>query len=165
MRGCLRMAPLFLFEKGSNYMFKKKVKFTNYFDMEVEKDLYFGLSESEIVDTNLTTYGGLETVIERITKEKDLPKLVELFKELVIKSYGEVSEDGNNFIKSKDVKERFIYSPAYDIIYMELMQSTDAAIEFVKGIMPKKYQGKLDETFKSDEYKKKVAELTGEVAQ
>lgn len=165
MRGCLRMAPLFLFEKGSNYMFKKKVKFTNYFDMEVEKDLYFGLSESEIVDTNLTTYGGLETVIERITKEKDLPKLVELFKELVIKSYGEVSEDGNNFVKSKEVKEKFIYSPAYDIIYMELMQSTDAAIEFVKGIMPKKYQGKLDETFKSDEYKKKVAELTGEVAQ
>lgn len=146
-------------------MFKKKVKFTNYFDMEVEKDLYFGLSESEIVDTNLTTYGGLENVIERITKEKDLPKLVELFKELVIKSYGEVSEDGNNFVKSKEVKEKFIYSPAYDIIYMELMQSTDAAIEFVKGIMPKKYQGKLDETFKSDEYKKKVAELTGEVAQ
>ena len=165
MRGCLTMAPLFLFEKGSNYMFKKKVKFTNYFDMEVEKDLYFGLSESEIVDTNLTTYGGLENVIERITKEKDLPKLVELFKELVIKSYGEVSEDGNNFVKSKEVKEKFIYSPAYDIIYMELMQSTDAAIEFVKGIMPKKYQGKLDETFKSDEYKKKVAELTGEVAQ
>ena len=41
--------------------------------------------------------------IERITKTQDSAKLIELFKEIIIKSYGIKSDDGRRFIKSPEI--------------------------------------------------------------
>ena len=60
-----------------------------------------------------------------------------MFKELILKSYGEKTPDGKRFIKSKEISEAFSQTGAYEKLYMMIMRDTELAIEFTNGIMPK----------------------------
>lgn len=117
-------------------MLKKRIKYTDY-DGEVrEEDFYFNLNKAEIIEMELSTAGGLKQSIEKITDSKDMPQLIALFKDLIIKSYGEKSPDGKRFIKSKDLSDAFIQTEAYSELFMELATDDNAASEFVNGIIP-----------------------------
>ena len=61
---------------------------------------------------------------------------MELFKQIVLKAYGEKSEDGKRFVKSKEIAEAFSQTEAYSEIFMELAMDEKAAAEFVNGILP-----------------------------
>ena len=67
---------------------------------------------------------------------KDTPALIKIFKDLVLKSYGEKSPDGKRFIKTKELTEAFSQTEAYSEIFMELATNDKVASEFVKGITP-----------------------------
>lgn len=118
-------------------MFKKTIVYTDYDGNERKEDFYFNLSKAEITEMELTTSGGLEKFIQRIIDEKDSKKIVEYFKELVLKSYGKKSDDGRRFIKSKELSEEFSQTEAYSDLFMELATNADAATAFVNGIIPK----------------------------
>lgn len=76
----------------------------------------------------------MEQYIERIQKEKDNTKLFKLFKDLILKAYGEKSQDGRRFIKSEEKAIEFSQTEAYSELVMELVSDADAAAEFVNSV-------------------------------
>ena len=75
-------------------------------------------------------------MLENIIKAQDLPSIVSIFKELVLKAYGQKSPDGKRFIKSEELSTEFSQTEAYTNIFMELAMDADAASKFVNGIIP-----------------------------
>lgn len=119
------------------YMLKKTIKYTDYDGNEREEDFYFNLNKAEVTEMELSKQGGLSEYIKRIVAAQDAPSLVELFKELICKSYGEKSLDGKRFVKSKELTEKFTQTEAYAELFVELASNAEEATKFVNGIMPK----------------------------
>lgn len=118
-------------------MLKKTVTYTDYNGVERTEDFYFNLTKAEITEMELSTEGGLEALIRKIVAEKNAPAIIKIFKELVLKAYGEKSPDGRRFIKNDEVRDAFSQTEAYSEIFMELATDADAAAAFVNGITPK----------------------------
>lgn len=117
-------------------MLKKTVSYVDYNGVERTEDFYFNLSKAEITEMELSVEGGFSKMLEDIVKSKDNMQIVKLFKDIVLKSYGEKSADGKRFVKSKELAEAFSQTEAYSEIFMELALNEDAAAAFVNGIMP-----------------------------
>ena len=75
-------------------------------------------------------------MINKVVAAQDAPSIIKIFKDLVLKAYGEKSADGKRFIKSKEISEAFSQTEAYSIIFMKLATDADAAAKFVNGIVP-----------------------------
>lgn len=118
-------------------MLKKTIKYTDYDGNEREEDFYFNLNKAEVTEMELSKQGGLSEYIKRIVAAQDVPSLIELFKELICKSYGEKSLDGKRFVKSKELTEEFTQTEAYAELFVELASNAEEATKFVNGIMPK----------------------------
>ena len=118
-------------------MLKKTITYTDYNGNERTEDFYFNFSKAELAEMDLVAEGGMKARIEKIVNAKDQSRLVRLFKQLILDAYGEKSEDGKHFIKSKELSKRFSCTEAYSILFMELATNDIAAQEFVNGIIPK----------------------------
>lgn len=118
-------------------MLKKTIKYTDYNGNERSEDFYFNLSQAEITEMELSENGGLTRILEKIIAEQDSRRIVEIFKDLVLKAYGEKSNDGRRFVKNQEIRDSFSQTEAYSVLFMELATDTNAATEFVNGIMPK----------------------------
>lgn len=123
-------------------MLKKHFKYTDYNGNTREEDHYFHLSKAEILEMELGTSGGLAEMIQRIVSSQDIPSITKIFKDLILKSYGEKSPDGRRFIKSEELTKAFTETEAYSQLYMELSTDADAASDFVNGIMPEDMKDK-----------------------
>ena len=117
-------------------MFKKTVTYVEYNGVERTEDFYFNLSKAEVTEMELSVEGGFSKMLEEIVKSNDNARIIELFKEMVLKAYGEKSADGRRFVKSKELAEAFSQTEAYSEIFMELALDEKAAAAFVNGIMP-----------------------------
>ena len=119
-------------------MLKKTIEYTDYNGVKRTEDKYFNLSEAEVMEMELSTTGGLAEMIQRIVAAKDAPAIIKVFKELILKAYGEKSPDGIRFIKSEELSTAFSQTEAYSKLFMELATDADEAGKFVNGIMPSK---------------------------
>lgn len=119
-------------------MIKKTVTYTDFDGNERTEDFYFHLTEQELTEWELSIDGGLSGVLQRIMKSIDTKKTMEIFKELLVKSYGVKTPDGRGFIKNKEILDSFTCTQAFSDIYMELATNDKAAAEFVNGVIPKK---------------------------
>ena len=117
-------------------MLKKTVTYIDYNGMERTEDFYFNLSKAEVAEMELSVEGGFSKMLEEIVASKDNVRIVSLFKQMVLKAYGEKSADGRRFVKSEEISQAFAQTEAYSEIFMELALNTDAAAAFVNGIMP-----------------------------
>ena len=118
-------------------MLKKTITYTDYDGNERTEDFYFNLTQAELIELAHSEKGGLEKLIEKISKEKDMKRIIALMKEVIQMSYGEKSLDGKRFQKSEEISQNFMQTEAYSILFMELAQNEDAATDFVNGIVPK----------------------------
>lgn len=118
-------------------MLKKTIKYTNYNGEEKEKDFFFNLKKSELVDLNFSTPKGFIDYINEITEANDSVKLWKAFRDIVVMAYGEKSEDGERFIKSEEISRKFEETEAFSELIMELINGENAASSFINGIMPK----------------------------
>ena len=120
-------------------MYVKKITYTDYDGNEREEEFRFNLTKAELLEWELTTEGGMQNLLTKIVAEKDQVKIAEMFKKIILKSYGIKSPDGRRFIKVVDghaVADDFVQTEAYSDLIMELLTSPDAASEFVKRIVP-----------------------------
>lgn len=117
-------------------MLKKTVTYVDYNGVERTEDFYFNLSKAEVAEMELSVEGGLSKMLDEIVKSNDNVRIMELFKRIVLKAYGEKSSDGKRFVKSKEISEAFSQTEAYSEIFMELALDEKAAAAFVEGIMP-----------------------------
>lgn len=121
-------------------MLKKTITYTDYNGVERTEDFYFNLSKAELAEMELSADGGLAETLKRIIDAKDSKQLVAVFKDLVLRSYGEKSPDGKRFIKSEELRIAFSQTEAYSDLFMELATNDNAAVEFVNGIVPSEYK-------------------------
>ena len=126
-------------------MYKITETYTDYDDNQRTEDFYFNYSEAEIADLQFSVPGGLAGMIDKIIKTNDMPKLVELFRELIQKAYGEKSNDGRRFIKSPELTKEFTETVAYSQIYMRLATDSKAAQEFINKVVPKSMKDKMQQ--------------------
>ena len=117
-------------------MIKKTITYTDYNGEERKEDFYFNLSKAELMEMELSVNGGFAEMIQKIVDAKDTPSIMKIFKDLILKAYGEKSDDGKRFVKSKEISEGFAQTEAYSQLFMELATDTDAASKFVNGIVP-----------------------------
>ena len=80
-------------------MLKKTLKYTNYDGVEREKDYFFNLKKSELIDLQYKTPKGFISYIEEITKSGDNSELWKAFRDIVLLAYGEKSDDGERLKK------------------------------------------------------------------
>lgn len=117
-------------------MLKKTIKYTNYDGIEKEKDFFFNLKKSELVDLQYKTSKGFISYIEEITKAGDNSELWKAFRDIVPLAYGEKSDDGERFMKSEEISKAFEETEAFSVLIMELIEEDNAASDFINGIMP-----------------------------
>lgn len=118
-------------------MIKKTVTYDDYNGFSRTEDFYFNLTKAEVMEMQLSTVGGLDTMLKKLVATNDMPSIIKVFKELVLKAYGEKSPDGRRFIKNDELRSEFEQTEAYSIIFMELATDDKAAAEFINGIVPK----------------------------
>ena len=119
-------------------MLKKKIKFTDYNGVEREQTYYFNLSEAELTEMEFGITGGLSGMIEKIIETQEMPEMIRLWKDFILRSYGEKSNDGLRFVKSDELSTAFSQTEAYNKLYMELATDSKAAADFLNGIIPNK---------------------------
>lgn len=124
-------------------MLKKTITYTDYNGLERTENFYFNLSKAEIAEMELTTVGGFAEMIQRVVDAQDQATIVKIFKDLILKAYGEKSEDGKRFMKSDEIATAFAQTEAYSILFMELATDADSAAAFVNGIIPSDVQKQM----------------------
>lgn len=117
-------------------MLKKTITYTDYNGSELTEDFYFNLSKAEIMEMEMGTTGGLAEMITKIVAAQDAPAIIKVFKDLILRAYGEKSADGKRFIKSNELSTAFSQTEAYSQLFMELATDAEAAAAFVNGIIP-----------------------------
>lgn len=117
-------------------MLKKTMTYVDYDRNKRTEDFYFNLNKAELAQMSMSQAGGFEKFFNKITQQQDVAKIANLFKELILKSYGEKSDDGKRFIKSAELSEAFSQTEAFSDLYVEMIQDPQKAIEFCTGIIP-----------------------------
>lgn len=119
-------------------MFKKIIEYEDFLGEKRKEECRFHLTETEILEMNFKRSGALSSQIQSIIDAKNLPEIYELFKRIVLASYGEISEDGRHFMKNDEIRNRFECSAAYDALMQQLTHDEMAAAEFIKFVIPQK---------------------------
>ena len=118
-------------------MIKWPITYTDYNGETHTDNFYFNLNKAEVMEMNFEAGGVYSEYLQRIVSERDTRRIGEEYKRLILKSYGEKSDDGRRFIKSADRTEAFEQSEAYVELYMQLATEEGAAQKFVEGVLPK----------------------------
>lgn len=117
-------------------MFKYEQKYTDYNGVERTDLLYFNLSKAELMEMELSTQAGVDEMIRMMIATNDNAKIVQLFKEMILKSYGIKSEDGKRFIKTKELRDQFEQSEAYSEFFIAMIANEDnLQTKFINGVV------------------------------
>ena len=117
-------------------MLKKTIAYEDYNGVSRKEDFYFNLTLAEMSELEMGTTGGFTGYINQIMQAQDTATLIRVFKELILKAYGQKSLDGRTFDKSEKLATDFSHTEAYSILFMELSTDAEAASKFVNGIIP-----------------------------
>lgn len=126
-------------------MLKRTFKYTDYNGKEREEEYRFNLSKAELLEMELSASGGMEAMLRQLVKAEDNKQIMAIFKEIILKSVGEVSPDGRRFIKNQEIRESFEQSEAFSELFVELATDADAAANFLKGIVPAELAANMKE--------------------
>lgn len=121
-------------------MLKRNIKYTDYNGVEREEEFLFNLTKAELMEMEMGTKGGLAEMIQNIVDANDAPSIIKIFKDIILKAYGEKSIDGKRFVKVNDagvpLSIGFSQTEAFSTLFMELATDADAAANFIKGVIP-----------------------------
>lgn len=117
-------------------MLKKTITYDDFNGERVTEDHFFHLSKAELVELEMSHQGGLSESLQKIIASNDGKAVIAEFKNIILTAYGKRSEDGRRFIKNQALREEFESTEAYSTLFMELVTDTDAAVEFVNGVIP-----------------------------
>lgn len=126
-------------------MLAKKIAFTDWDGNPREETWYFNLSDAELTEWELSEAGGLSAKIEAISETQDVPALIALYKEVILKTVGKKDADGRRFRKSEEITREFTETGAYTELYMELATKEGAGAAFINGLISDKLRAAVEE--------------------
>lgn len=118
-------------------MVKKTIKYVDFDGNEREEDFYFNLTKDEIIRFGVKFPGGLEYQISRLIKTENRQEIYDIFRDLILESYGEKSSDGKRFIKSEELTTSFEQTNAFSELIIELINDSAKSAKFVESLMPR----------------------------
>lgn len=142
-------------------MIKKTITYTDYNDEVCTEDFYFNINRTELIELQLRYPNGFDNELKEILRKKDNAAMFAMMKDLILSSYGMKSSDGKGFFKRPDLKESFMYHPAFDQLIEDLSSDEDAMTNFVMAVVPGKMSAELKNN--PDLLKQKKEELLNEV--
>ena len=83
-------------------MLKKTITYEDYNGVERKEDFYFNLSKVELTEMQIGADGGMSEYLQKIVDAKDSATIMEMFKTLILKAYGEKVDDGTNTSNSSN---------------------------------------------------------------
>lgn len=112
-----------------------------YEDFDGEKqtyEAYFHMTKAEVLKW-LMTDGDytIDKKLERIAKNRNGKQIMETFEDLIDRSYGEKSLDGQRFSKNPQLLAKFKETEAYSTLFIDLVSDAKKAAKFVNNIIPK----------------------------
>lgn len=119
------------------------VTYTDFEGREVTEEIHFNLSKAELAEMTLVHGKDLAEYLRTIVAKDDTAEVVRVFKEILMLSIGK--RIGPNFVKSQEVKDGFLYSGAYSVVFMKLLTDANFSAEFVNGIMPEDLKEKAQQ--------------------
>ena len=118
-------------------MYKKTITYEDYNNVTRTEDFYFNLTQAELAEMEFGTSGGLADMLTQISKSMDQPSIIAMFKKIILAAYGVKSPDGKYFRKNDEIRNDFMSTEAYSILFIELASDSDSASEFINGVIPK----------------------------
>lgn len=118
-------------------MITKTITYTDYNGEERTETAMFHLTKAELLEMEMSVDGGLTAMLNRIVETRNAPELIKIFKDLILRSYGEKSPDGRRFIKNDKLREEFAQTEMFSELFMKLSTDDGEAAEFVSGLIPK----------------------------
>ena len=129
-------------------MLKKTITYTDYDGMERTEDFWFNLSKTELTKLDAELPGGVLGVLRKNIDKKDRKALVDFIETLILRSYGEKTLDGKRFVKTPEMAEEFMQTPAYDELFMSILSDTDSQTSFINGVIPQSMAKEIEQTDK-----------------
>ena len=126
----------YIFQKEEKKMLTKAITYTDYNGNKKTKNFYFNLTRTELAKMELTNKAGMLETIKKMINSDDREEIINLFEKIVLGAYGEKSADGEEFLKSDEIRQRFVNHPAYDVLFMELISSENGMSDFINAIVP-----------------------------
>lgn len=117
-------------------MLKETITYTDFNGNQLTEDKYFNLTKAELMEMEMSVPGGFAESIQKSVAAQDSVSLMKIFKDLILKSYGEKSADGKRFVKSDELSTAFSQTEAYSELFMKLVTDEKAATNFINGIIP-----------------------------
>ena len=117
-------------------MFKKTITYKDFDGKDIKEDFYFNFTRAEILEMQLEETGGLAEKLQRIINTQDVPSIIKVFKDLILRAFGQKSQDGKRFIKSEEISKEFSQTNAFADLYIELATNEQAATEFINNVIP-----------------------------
>lgn len=132
-------------------MYKKVVDYVDFDGNKRTEDCYFNLTKAEII-VWLTQSGDytLDKVLTRLVQERNGSKIMEMFEDLLRRSYGKKSLDGRKFEKSDDIWNDFKSTEAYSELFMSIVTDAKAAGEFISHIIPTSLADEVQKALKDN---------------
>ena len=121
-------------------MLKKEIKYIDFNGDERIETFYFNLTKTELTELDIESGGTLVEALKRMINTQDAAGLALFFKNMIIRSYGEKSDDGRYFEKGENyaLGKRFTRSNAFDVMFTELLSDStgDKVQAFIYGVIP-----------------------------
>ena len=126
-------------------MFKETITYEDYNGVERTEDFYFNLSKTELVELELNSSGEkFSDRVQRMIDANDKEDIITEVKNIILLAYGEKSSDGRRFEKSPEITKAFSQTPAFDILYMKLLNDDEYASKFITDLVPKSLMAEVE---------------------
>lgn len=117
-------------------MIKKEITYTDFDGNKRTEDFYFNMSMDDIFEMGFSYEDGMEEYLHKIIDTEDIKEIYSIFKKIILNSYGEKSEDGRRFVKSKELSEGFSQTSAFSELLVSFIKKPDEAANFINALVP-----------------------------
>jgi len=117
-------------------LIKKSFTYKDLDGNDVTEEFYFALNAAELAELEMSERGGLIEWLKQIMADEDGKQIMAKFKEIILASVGRRSADAKRFIKNDEIRQDFLNSEPYSMLFMEMITNAPEASKFIMGLVP-----------------------------
>ena len=116
-------------------MIKKTIKYTDFNGQQRKETAYFNMNKLEVLKLTAKLGMDIDAYAKKLAESEDMPKMLQFIEDIILMSYGEKSQDGRSFEKSKEKTEKFENSNAFAELFEQLLLNPQQTAQFASGIV------------------------------
>lgn len=125
-------------------MYTKTLTYDNFLGQKITKTFYFNISSAEFlqksVDENDAVFDLMQKLQQNLNQTEQGQIALKVISKLIELGYGEVSDDGESFVKVDNngvlLYKKFVGTIAFDKVFMELITNNEEATKFIQNVLP-----------------------------